>query len=169
MANILILRSVSSGDEKVKSGFADVEVQNGFAVELGEVSTDRKTRNAFKVAAPAAGAKSVGLVYNADVPVVTDDRGNAYKALTHDPRDIRFTAGTVFDIHMPSKGDEYAMTEVAGTATGAKYVVYTKDSMKPTFATADTDAILAFRITSNGKKFISVGDERIPTVEMIYE
>lgn len=167
MANIFILRSTAHGDVHTKTGVSEVEVQNGYAVALGEVSNERKSRNAFVVAAPTENDKSIGLVYNADVPVVTDDRGNSYKAITHDPRDIRFPSGTIFNIHMPAKGDEYAMTEVSGTADGAKYVVFSAGSMEPTYAADDTDALLSFRIT--GKKFVSVGSERVPTVEMIYE
>ena len=47
MANILILRDVNTGDKDIKTGVAEVELENGFAVALGEVSAERKTRNAF--------------------------------------------------------------------------------------------------------------------------
>ena len=60
---------------------------------------------------------------------------------------------------------EIAMTEIAGTAEGAKYVVYKASDMKPTYATETTGALLAFKITD--KKFVSIGSERVPTVEMI--
>lgn len=166
MANVLILRSVAAGDSDVKTGYADVELQNGYAVALGEVSTERKTRNAFKLDAPTAETDRVGLVYNADVPSVQDGRGNYYKAITHDPRDIVFTPGTPVNIHMPSKNDEIAMTEVKGTAEGATHVVYNAGSMEPEYATSADGAVLAFEIT--GTSFVSIGGERVPTVELIY-
>ena len=58
------------------------------------------------------------------------------------------------------------MTEVAGTEAGATYVVYKASDMKPTYATDTTGALLAFKIT--GKKFVSIGNERVATVEMIH-
>jgi hypothetical protein len=165
MANILILRNVPNGDDHVKSGFSKTEkLQNGYAVSLGEVSTDRKTRNAFELDAPKADTP-IAIVYNADVPVVTDDRGNSYKAITHDPRDIVFTVGTVVDLHIPGALEEIAMTEIDGTADSATHVVYKEGSMKPTYATSTDDAVLAYKIT--GTKFVSIGSERVPTVELM--
>lgn len=165
MANILILRSVNTGDNDIKTGVAEVELENGFGVALGDVSTDRKTRNAYKVAAATDDTDLVGLVYTADVPFLTDASGNIYKGVVTDPRNIKFPAGTPVNIWMPSVNSEIAMTEVAGTAEGAKYVVYKASDMKPTYATDTSDAIRAFKITGN--KYVSIGAERVPTVEMI--
>ena len=165
MANILILRSVNSGDKDIKTGVAEVELENGFAVALGDISAERKTRNAYKVAAATDETDIVGLVYNADVPFLTDASGNIYKGVVSDPRNIKFPAGTPVNIWMPSTNSEIAMTEVAGTAEGAKYVVYKASDMKPTYAADTTDAILAFKITGN--KYVSIGSERVQTVEMI--
>lgn len=165
MANILILRSANDSDKDIKTGVAEVELQNGYAVALGEVSTDRKARNAYKVAAATVDTDLVGLVYNADVAFLTDELGNVYKGIVSDPRNIKFPEGTPVNIWMPSENAEIAMTEVAGTAEGAKYVVYKAGDMKPTYATDTTDAIRAFKITDN--KYVSIGAERVPTVEMI--
>lgn len=165
MANILILRSPNTGDEDIKTGVAEVELENGFAVALGEVLKDRKNRNAYKVAAAADATDLVGLVYNADVPFLTDAMGNVYKGVVSDPRNIKFPAGTPVNIWMPSKNAEIAMTEVAGTKEGATHVVYKAGDMKATYATDTTDAIKAFKIT--GDSFVSIGADRIPTVEMI--
>ncbi len=165
MANVLILRSVNTGDENIKTGVAEVELQNGYAVALGDVSTDRKAKNAFKVAAPATDSDIVGIVYNADVPFLTDENGNTYKGVVSDPRNIKFPAGTPVNIWIPGSNAEIAMTEVAGTATGATHVVYKASDMKPTYATSATGALLAFKITGN--KWVSIGAERVPTVEMI--
>ena len=57
------------------------------------------------------------------------------------------------------------MTEVAGEKSGAKYVIYKKNDMKPTYSENVIDAVLAFKIT--GEKFVSIGSERVPTVELI--
>lgn len=165
MANILILRSMNASDKDIKTGVAEVELENGFGVALGEVSTDRKTRNAYKVAAATADTDIVGLVYNADVAFLKDENGNVYKGLVSDPRNIKFPAGTPVNIWMPGVNAEIAMTEVAGTAEGATYVVYKAGDMKATYATDISDAIRAFKITGN--KFVSIGAERVKTVEMI--
>lgn len=165
MANILILRSANASDKDIKTGVAEIELENGFGVALGEVSTKREERNAFKVAAATAETDMVGLVYNADVPFLKDEAGNVYRGLVSDPRNIRFNKGTPVNIWMPTVNSEIAMTEVAGVASGAEYVVYKANDVKPTYATDTNDAIKAFKIT--GKKFISIGSERVPTVEMI--
>ena len=165
MANILILRSMNASDKDIKTGVAEVELENGFGVALGEVSTDRKTRNAYKVAAATADTDIVGLVYNADVAFLKDENGNVYKGLVSDPRNIKFPAGTPVNIWMPGINAEIAMTEVAGTAEGATHVVYKTGDMKATYATDISDAIRAFKITGN--KFVSIGAERVKTVEMI--
>ena len=165
MANILILRDVNTGDKDIKTGVAGVELENGFAVALGEVSAERKTRNAYKVAAASDKTDLIGLVYNADVPFLTDEAGNVYKGVVSDPRNIKFPKGTPVNIWMPAENAEIAMTEIAGVAEGAKYVVYKASDMKPTYATDTSDALLAFKITGN--KYVSIGAERVPTVEMI--
>ena len=165
MANILILRDVNTGDKDIKTGVAEVELENGFAVALGEVSAERKTRNAYKVAAASNKTDLIGLVYNADVPFLTDEAGNVYKGVVSDPRNIKFHKGTPVNIWMPAENAEIAMTEIAGVAESAKYVVYKASDMKPTYATDTSDALLAFKIT--GKKYVSIGAERVPTVEMI--
>ena len=165
MANILILRDVNTGDKDIKTGVAEVELENGFAVALGKVSAERKTRNAYKVAAASNKTDLIGLVYNADVPFLTDEAGNVYKGVVSDPRNIKFPKGTPVNIWMPAENAEIAMTEIAGIAEGAKYVVYKASDMKPTYATNTSDALLAFKIT--GKKYVSIGAERVPTVEMI--
>lgn len=166
MANILILRSPNTGDNDIKTGVATKELENGFAVALGDVSAERKTRNAFKVDAPAAKTDIIGLVYNADVPALVDENGNTYKGISSDPRNIKFPEGTPVNVWIPGKAAEIAMTKVEGTADGAKYVIYKASSMEPEYATETTDAVLAFKITGN--KYVSIGDERVKTVELIH-
>ena len=45
MANVFILRTAAAGDRDVKTGYADVELQNGYAVALGDFSMERGTRD----------------------------------------------------------------------------------------------------------------------------
>lgn len=164
--NIFILRSTASGeDHTVKTGYAEVELENGSAVALGEKSTERKTRGAYKLAAAAEGDTLVGFVYNADAPFLTDEMGNVYRDHIHDPRKLYFPKGTVVDVYMPEKYDEVAMTKVKGTAEGATHVIVKAGSLVPEYATSDADGIVAFKIT--GTDFVSVGADRVPTVEMI--
>ena len=63
----------------LRQGVCESELQQGYAVALGDVSTERATRNAYEVAAPAAATDLIGLVYNADVPSIYDEMGNVYK------------------------------------------------------------------------------------------
>ena len=165
MANILILRSANTSDKDIKTGVAEVELENGFGVALGEVLKERKTRNAYKLDAATTDTELFGLVYTADVPSLKDEMGNVYKGLVSDPRNIKFPAGTPVNLVLLTNGAEIAMTEIAGVAEGATYVVYKAGDMKATYATDTSDAIKAFKITDN--KFVSIGAERVPTVEMI--
>ncbi len=166
MSNILILRSVNTGDEDIKTGIAEVELENGFAVALGEMSKERRQRFVYKLTEPDTNSEIVGLVYNADVPFLTDVNGNVYKGVVSDPRNIRFPSGTPVNIWIPSKNSEIAMTEISGNSENAKYVVYKASDMKPTYASDTKNAIHAFKIT-NPKSYVSVGNERVPAVEMI--
>ena len=166
MANILILRSANTGENDIKTVYSSEKLENGFAVALGEVSKERKTKGAYKGAAPAAKTDVIALVYNADVPVFEDEMGNTYKGVTSDPRNIVFPGNTPVNAWVPGKAAEIAMTEVAGTADQAKYVIYKASSMKPEYAKDTTDALIAFKITGNG--FVSIGNERVKTVEMIH-
>ena len=163
--NILILRSVSAEDQNYKTGYAEeIDLEAGSAVGLGDKSTERKANGAYKLAAPVAD-DLVGLIYNAERPFLTDVHGNEYPGLIHDPRKLYFPAKRIIDVYMPSLRDEIAMTEVAGTEDGAKYVVVKAGSTKAEYATTDADALVAFKIT--GKSFVSVGTDKVPTVEMI--
>lgn len=165
MANILILRSANTSDKDIKTGVAEVELENGFGVALGEISKERKTRNAYMLDAATADTDLFGLVYTADVPALKDEMGNVYKGLVSDPRNIKFPAGTPVNLVLVTKGAEIAMTEVDGVANDATHVVYKAGSMKPEYATDVTDAVKAFKITDH--KYVSIGAERVPTVEMI--
>lgn len=165
MANILILRNAHPNASDIKTVYSeDQVVENGYVVALGEVSTEREHRNAFKAETPAVDKIHV-MIYNADVPVITDENGNTYKGIVSDPRNIKFVAGTNVNAYMPSVGEEIAMTEIAGEKSSNEYVVYKASDMKPTYAADKSDALIAYKIT--GEKFVSIGNERVATVELI--
>lgn len=152
--NIYIPRTVSAEntDALVKTGVAEIELRNGDIVAFGT-----KTSGVYALTAVASDTTKFGIVYNADV-VATD----GYRGLSDDPRDIVFPAGTTVNFYIPQVGDEIAVTVVAGTASGAKYLVPTTDGTGYTYATTASTK-LNYEITE--AKFVSVGNTRIATVE----
>lgn len=175
MANVFILRSYSAPDEDVKTVYANATLEEGFALGLGALSTARGTRGAYLGAAPAAG-DDVVLVYNADIPTLTDGNGNMIKGITSDPRGISYPANTVVNAFIPHKGIEVAMTKVKGLtidswekdAQNDEFVIIAAGDMEPTYTDDAEDldtALVAFKITRKG--FVTIGAERVPTVEMI--
>jgi anaerobic selenocysteine-containing dehydrogenase len=158
--NIYIPRTIAAEntDSLIKTGVAEIELRNGDIVEVGA-----KTNGVYALTAvtdaQAAGV-TYGIVYNADVAT----EGN-YRGLSDDPRDVVFAAGTIVNFYYPQKGDEVAVTVVAGTATGAKYLVPTDGKVGYTYASTVSTESLVYAIT--GTKFVSVGNVRIPTVEAV--
>jgi hypothetical protein len=158
--NIFITRTISAEgtDSLVKTGKANVELRNGDIVEIGA-----KTNGVYALTAVTDAQSTTaryGVVYNADVTTV----GN-YRGLSDDPRDVVFPVGTVVNFYIPQENDEVAVTVVAGTAAGAKYLVPTDGGTGYTYATAITTEKLVYEIT--GASFVSVGNTRIPTVEAV--
>lgn len=139
-------------DSLVKSGKAEIELRNGDIVAIGD-----KTNGVYALSAPAEGTTAYGIVYNADFP--------RYKGIDigDDPRDLVFPAGTVVNVFIPKKGDELAYTVVAGTASGAKFLNPTAGDTALTYSA--TQATTGFSLKINGTGFVSVGGERIKTVE----
>lgn len=158
--NIYITRTVAAEnhDSLVKTGKAAVELRNGDIVEIG-AKVDGVFTLAVVTSATSATAK-YGIVYNADVAT----EGN-YRGLTDDPRNVVFSAGTIVNFYIPQKFDEIAVTVVAGTASGAKYLVPTTAGTGYTYASTVTTEALVYEITP--ASFISVGNTRIATVEAV--
>lgn len=158
--NIYISRTIAanSDDSKVKTGVAAIELRNGAIVEIGA-----KTNGVYALTAVTDATSATaryGIVYNADV--VTS--GN-YRGLSDDPRDVVFPAGTIVNFYIPEAEDEIAVTVVAGTASGAVYLVPTTSGTGYTYASTVTTEKLVYQITE--PKFVSVGNERIATVEAV--
>jgi len=158
--NIYISRTIAatSDDSKVKTGVSAIELRNGDIVEIGSKTNGVYALTAVKDATSATA--KYGIVYNADV--VTS--GN-YRGLSDDPRDVSFKPGTTVNFYIPEAFDEIAVTVVAGTASGAKYLVPTTGGTGYSYATEVTTEKLVYEIT--GAKFVSVGSERIPTIEAV--
>ena len=158
--NIYIARSISatSDDAKIKTGVAAIELRNGAIVEVGA-----KTNGVYALTAVTSATSATaryGVVYNADVAT----QGN-YRGLSDDPREVIFPAGTTINFYIADKEDEIAVTVVAGTAAGAKFLVPTTAGTGYTYASAVTTEKLVYTIT--GAKFVSVGNERIATIEAV--
>ena len=155
--NVFIPRTVAAtnNDSLVKTGVAEIELRNGDIVAIGA-----KADGVYKLTAPTSSTTRFGIVYNADV---VDDKGR--KGLDDDPRDIVFKAGTVVNFYIPKVEDEIAVTVVAGTAASAKYITSTANKTGYTYATEAPATGLGFEIT--GKSFISIGNERVATVEAV--
>jgi len=155
--NIYIPRTVAAEntDSLVKTGKALIELRNGDIVAIGA-----KVDGVYALTAATAGTVRYGIVYNADV--VTEGK---YRGLSDDPRDVVFVAGTVVNFYIPTKNDEIAVTVVSGTAAGALFLVPTLTGTGYTYASAVTTEKLIYTITP--AKFISVGNERIATIEAV--
>ena len=157
MANVYINRTPKMGDTKIKSGVAAIELHNGDIVAVGA----KKADNTYELTAPTGSTGEVlAIVYNADV--VTE---GAHRGLVDDPRLLVHKAGTVVDVYLPERGQEIAITEVAaGTpAVGEFLVPKTGSTGYEAKATAGTG--LAYKVTGN--KFVSIGNERIKTIEAV--
>ena len=139
---IFIPRSIAADnvDSLVKTGVAATTLRNGDIVVLG--------------------AKNIGIVYNADV-----ENMDGYRVGGSDPRKITFPAGTPVNVFIPQAWDEVAYTVVAGTATGATYLIPTNGATELTYSDDTPTAGDGFVIKITGTSFVSVGGERVATVE----
>lgn len=155
--NVFIPRNVAATniDSLVKTGVAEVELRNGDIVAIGE-----KEKGVYKISVPTADTVRFGIVYNADV---VDENG--HRGLSDDPRDITFSAGKFVNFYIPKTEDEISVTVVRGTDTDAKYITSTDTNTGYTYSQEMPTSGLVFEIT--GRKFISIGAERIPTIEAV--
>lgn len=154
--NVYILRDVSAS--KVKTGKAEIELRNCDIVKIGA-----KVDGVYTLTAPDADTKRFGIVYNADV--VTE--AGKYRGMSDDPRDVVFKAGTVVNFYIPEEEDEVAITVATGYKKGTSTVlVPTADATGYTAkATAEATDALVYTIT--GESFVSIGNERIKTIEAV--
>lgn len=155
--NVFIPRSIAATniDSLVKTGVSEIPLRNGDIVAIGQ-----KDKGVYKLSAPTSDTTRFGIVYNADVV-----NENGRRGLGDDPRDIKFSAGTIVNFFIPNREDEISVTEVSGTAEGAKYIAPMTDEVGYTYSNTIPDTGLVFEITDN--KFISIGNERVPTVEAV--
>ena len=98
------------------------------------------------------------MVYNAGVEEIEGYR------IGDDPRKIVFAPGTPVNFYFPQIGDEVAYTVVTGYTKGtSKYLgVTTGDTALTASATALTTG---FNYEITGEGYVSVGNQRVPTIE----
>ena len=165
--NIIILRSVDSDTQTVKTGYSAIELEEGKPVAYGAKSTARNTKGAYLLTAPGASDTKLGFVYNADVTTLTTATGESYRNINSDPRNISYPAGTIVNFNLFSVGQEIGITNVTGTAAGSTHVIIDTTSGGYKYAVVADIATptVAFEIT--GTKYVSVGADRVPTVELL--
>lgn len=154
---IFIPRTIAADrvDSLVKTGVAATTLRNGDIVVLGA-----KTDGVYALTPYATGATNIGIVYNADV-----ENLDGYRIGGSDPRKIEFPAGTPVNVFIPQAWDEVAYTVVAGTAAGATYLIPTNGATELTYSDDAPTTGDGFVIKITGTSFVSVGGDRVPTVE----
>lgn len=154
---IFIPRTIAADrvDSLVKTGVAATTLRNGDIVVLGA-----KTDGVYALTPYSTGATNIGIVYNADV-----ENLDGYRIGGSDPRKIEFPAGTPVNVFIPQAWDEVAYTVVAGTAAGATYLIPTNGANELTYSDDTPTAGDGFVIKITGTSFVSVGGDRVPTVE----
>ncbi|MBU5332096.1 hypothetical protein KQI61_07780 [Anaerocolumna aminovalerica] len=165
MKNIIILRNVDGGREAVKTGYLIEEMENGAPVAFGEMGQTRQIRGAYKLTKPTESDTKLGFIYNADVTTVVLATGESYRNINSDPRNISFVKDTIVNFELFSKGQEIAITKVEGTPD--KYVIIdtTKGGYKYAAEADITTAPVVLEVIGN--KFISVGADRVPSIELL--
>ena len=154
---IFIPRTIAADrvDSLVKTGVAATTLRNGDIVVLGA-----KTDGVYALTPYATGATNIGIVYNADV-----ENLDGYRIGGSDPRKIEFPAGTPVNVFIPQAWDEVAYSVVAGIAAGATYLIPTNGATELTYSDDTPTAGDGFVIKITGTSFVSVGGDRVPTVE----
>lgn len=152
---VYIARSIAADkvDSLVKTGKAAFDLRNGDIVAVGA-----KVNGVYTLTKPAADTTLYGVVYNANVGQEGEFR------IGDDPRKIVTKAGDPVNFYFPQVGDEVAYTVVTGYVSGtSKYLGVTEGDTALTASASAATAGLNYEIT--GESFVSVGGERIATVE----
>ena len=129
-----------------RNAIATVDVDNGMAVVLGDLSTDSDKSQVFKATLPTgATAKGIWIVDEPAEPHAYDELGGEYSTGIKDPRKFYIPAGKVFAVRKPQVGDifkisasmvsgeannfinvantgKYAFAEAQGTGFAAKVI-----------------------------------------------
>jgi hypothetical protein len=165
--NIIILRNVDAGRESIKTGYLAAEMENGAPVTYGSMGTTRANKGAYALTKPSEADTKLGFIYNADVTTVTLATGESYKNINPDPRNISFPKDAIVNFTLFSVGQEIAITNVGGIAEDATHVIIdtTAGGYKYAKAIDITDAKVVFELLP--AKYVSVGAERVPTVELL--
>lgn len=103
-----------------RNAVSEVDVDNGMAVILGELSTDADKSQVFVATLPTATTdKGIWIVDEPHEPIAQDALGEEYSVGIKDPRKFYIQAGKVFAVRKPQIGDIFKisadMVSVANT------------------------------------------------------
>lgn len=103
-----------------RNAVSNVDVDNGMAVILGDLSIDADKSQVFKATLPtAATVKGIWIVDEPHEPIAQDELGGEYSVGIKDPRKFYVQAGKIFAVRKPQIGDIFKisadMVSVANT------------------------------------------------------
>lgn len=94
-----------------RNAVSEVDVDNGMAVILGELSTDADKSQVFVATLPTAATdKGIWIVDEPHEPMAQDELGGEYSVGIKDPRKFYIQAGKVFAVRKPLIGDIFKIS-----------------------------------------------------------
>lgn len=94
-----------------RNAVSEVDVDNGMAVILGELSTDADKSQVFVATLPTAATdKGIWIVDEPHEPMAHDELGGEYSTGIKDPRKFYVQAGKVFAVRKPQIGDIFKIS-----------------------------------------------------------
>ena len=153
-------------DSLNKFGKAEVALENGHVVALGDKSTTKGENDVYNVNVPATATLATDIFYMVNEPVNVLVNGK-YSGLTDDPREFNIAAGKVFSMYKPMVGDEIIISVdgLAGTKGTNTYIVPANGTTKLTWASDTSGVSLAYKYV--GDTFITVGNEKVTAYRFI--
>ena len=138
----LAAKNVDAWNRSVIS--VDEDIENGAVFACGELSTDKKQNDVFKIVKPATGdgLKNLWMAYSPEV-VVTQSGDFQVKGIDADPRHFVNIKGVPFDAYKIQVGDQVTLTAagISGEKSTGNYVVATNGSTKLAFASVPVEGV----------------------------
>lgn len=160
--NVINKRAVAATniDSYNRSAVATAEIENGGVFLLESVSdTDKEV---WKATAPTAASTGLWMAATPEVVTVTDEMGNAYRNITHDPRSFTNAKGAIIDAFLLKEGDIIEMTGAnitsIASATDAAYLVPSTGFKLVAATAATTNSTVLKRIKTST---LNIGDGSI--------